>query len=277
VLNDAPATADDAPPHYDSSAIRGVLVIRERLAPLTREEISEQRGRKFHHLRNAKMVTSNSKARELVAQYEGLIWKIVSEPKFTVRRQALIDRDDMFAIGCAMMVQSVEMYEDGRGAKLSTWIAMRVRQGLMCVVNELHSSIRENGGRTGGSRSARGEMLASARGEAPAPEVYVESLSTTIGDELTVLDTLESEEDRPDDRLEAGEEREWLVRAIEQLCDPRERDILYRTLAGEGGQEIATRYGVARQRIDQIYQGAVAKLAARRRREDMKRATFHSA
>ena len=273
MLNDAPATADDAPPLDDTRdeiAIRGVIVIRDFLASprLSRDEISERKGLKFHHLRNVPMSTTDVEARKLVEKYGGLIWMIVSEAKFNVRRQSLMDRDDMFAIGCAIMVQSAEMYEEGRGTKLSTWIAMRVRQGLMAVVKELHGSIREGGRK--GCRTARGEELAYARGEV-SPWVYLESLSTPVGEDIALLDTLPAETESAHERLEFHQEREWLTAAIEEVCDERERDIVYRMLAGEHGQSIADRHEITRQRVDQIHQDAIAKLARRRRIEDVKR------
>lgn len=278
MLQDAPALAEDAPPPetvpLDPVAIRGVVVIRDCLAPprQTREEISDLRGRKFHHLRNLRMCTDNDEARELIQRYGALVRKIVSSPKFTVHRQALLDRDDMYAIGCVMMIQSAEMYEEGRGTKLSTWIAIRVRQGLMAVVNELHGSLKEEGG-----RSARGEQLAWARGE-DTRKVFVESLDDMVGsagsgkstdapgNTRTLVDMIASEDDLPDERLESHQEREWLMRAIEEVCTPIEKDIVYRILAGEPGQSIGDRHGIARQRVDQIHQKAIGKLARRARR-----------
>jgi RNA polymerase sigma factor for flagellar operon FliA len=255
-----------------------VVVIRDWLAPrLTRDEITALRGRKFHHFRNVPMSTGEAEARELIQKYGALVRYIVSSSKLVVHRQALLDREDMYAIGCVMMIQSVEMYEEDRGTKLSTWIAMRVRQGLMAVVNELHGTLKEEGG-----RSARGEQVAWARGD-EARKVFVESLDEPVGtgghgrstdapgNTRSLVDIIASEDDLPDERLESHQEREWLMRAIEEVCTPVEKDIVYRILAGEPGQSIGDRHGIARQRVDQIHQKAILKLAKRRKIEDVQR------
>lgn len=269
VLQDASAIADDAPSlHF--GPFRGTVI-----APPPHDGTRGQ-GRKFHHLRNVPMVTDNRTARELILRFGGLVRSIASEPKFSVHRQALMDRDDMYSVGCAIMIQTVEMYEEGRGTKLSTWVAFRVRQGLMAVVKELHGSLREDGGRT-----ARGEEIGYASGAEPAPKVFLRSLSEELrygngksgspSDSTTLLDTIEDESEPVDERLEANQEREWLLNALANCCTPIERDVVLRVLSGEPGQSIGQRYQITRQRVDQLHQGAIEKLRKRRKLEDMKR------
>lgn len=262
VLHDGSARAeDDATPVW--GPFRGTVV-----APVI--DVRGQ-GRKFHHLRNVPMVTDDARARELVKLYGKLVWSIVTESKYNVRHQLLCDRDDMFSIGCAIMIQSVEMFDASRGAKLSTWVAFRVRQGLMAVVHELHGTLREDGGRT-----ARGEEIEHAKG-APRPKVFVESLDAPVRHEgremdgTLMLDLIEDESDPVDERLRARQERDWILRTLETACSSIERDVVLRTLAGESGQSIGDLHGIARQRVDQIHQGAIEKLRRRRRIEDIQR------
>jgi RNA polymerase sigma factor (sigma-70 family) len=215
-------------------------------------------GRKYHHFRNLTLgPMTDTEARDALRKYGRLVTKIVRERRYTLPLHAPLESDDLLSIANVLALQACRDYDPSRGMRLSSWIATLVRQGLGNVVREAFGS-------------SRSQARAHCAGlpTAPPPPAPI-SLSTPLSlDDVLLVDVIADSGPTAEEELHRQRERAWLHAAIVRHLTPREGAMLRSLLEGETLQTISAQYGVTRQRIEQVCSRSVAKLRARREREE---------
>lgn len=155
------------------------------------------------------------------------------------------EADDLISIGTIGLIKGIDSFTPEKNTKLSTYAAK-------CIHNEILMTLR-----------AKKHSI---------PEI---SLSEAIGNdkegnEVTLMDVLPSDSDSVEENYETASEIKKMYKGIEDVLEPRERQIISMRYGLSDGREIPQReiadmLGISRSYVSRIEKKAVEKL-----RESMK-------
>lgn len=154
--------------------------------------------------------------------------------------QSPIDKDDLISIGIIGLIKAIDSFSADRNVRLATYAAR-------CIENEILMAIRA--GRNLDRETSLYEPLGCDK----------------EGNEVSLLDILESEGLNIDDEVGLAENVRLLYRTMEQVLTEREREVLILRYGLDGEKErpqrvIAEKLGISRSYVSRIQKTAVAKL-----------------
>lgn len=151
-----------------------------------------------------------------------------------------MENEDMISIGTIGLIKAIKSYDMDKGSRFATYAAK-------CIDNELLMTLRSN-------RKRRCEI----------------SLNEPIGtdkegNEICLMDFLESQEKDVHKVVELNSEIQWLSNALEKELNARERQIIGLRYGLLGGRErtqleIAKMLGISRSYVSRIEKKALNKL-----------------
>lgn len=238
-------------------------------------DIAQQRSRKFHYFRSVDLSgLTSARAREYLKTYGKLVVSIAKEPAYWLPEDSIVDHDDLVSIGQTLMLQACVSYEEGYGTKMSTWVALCVRQGYGNVVRDARNISRTDAEKRKktGETTVRIERLPPARLDEPVrTHEGSGAAKSTMLDFLDVEYVEKSDASSPFAQVCRSMQQGWLYGAIERLLTEREKAYVLATLDDEYPSDIGERDGVSRQRVEQIVERAKERLAEEYRREQRKK------
>jgi len=207
--------------------------------------------RKYQHLRNCPMGgITDDVAAQIIAQYGRLVPFVARRFKLpAMRRIAPIDEDDLLAIGHAVLLQSWVDYDPTRGAGFVTWAVFNLQQAFRRLVREARGQAPERAADKTVKSGARYRIVSLADPIVPGGD-------SAIGDELAAAQF--------DPTAVFDQERRamWAHSALASLTE-RERYVVLAVVNGTTLREVGAQIGKTRQRADQIYKRAIAKMRER--------------
>lgn len=215
--------------------------------------------RKYQHLRNCPMTSiTDDVAAQIIEQYGRLVPFVARRFRLPLRRIAPIDEDDLIAIGNAVLLQSWVDYDPSRGAGFVTWACLNIHQAFRKLVREARGMAQDSPDKT--VKSGAAYRIISI-GESVLPDGEFPGWR-----EVTIEDGLQAPEQFDPTALFDQERRTaWAHSALSTLT-PREQYVVLAVVNGTTLREVGTSIGKTRQRADQIYKRAIAKM--RERAED---------
>ena len=154
--------------------------------------------------------------------------------------QCSIDKDDLISIGTIGLIKAIDSFSPDRNVRLATYAAR-------CIDNEILMAIRA--GKNLGQEMSLYEPLGQDK----------------EGNEVSLLDILESEGLNIDDAVGLKENILLLLETMNRVLTPREKEVLILRF-GLGGEKelpqrlIAERLGISRSYVSRIQKTAVTKL-----------------
>jgi RNA polymerase sporulation-specific sigma factor len=150
------------------------------------------------------------------------------------------DQEDLISIGTIGLIKAVMTYNSKKGSRLATYAAR-------CIDNELLMYFRSK------KKTARDVSLYDPIG------------TDKEGNELSLLDVIESEEVDVVEEMQKREDIRSLYAYLEQTLNPRERQIIIRRYGIYGAdsctqREIAREFGISRSYVSRIEKRALEKL-----------------
>ncbi|MFC7492787.1 MULTISPECIES: sigma-70 family RNA polymerase sigma factor [unclassified Nocardioides] len=212
---------------------------------------------------------------QLVVDHLPLVQHIVRE--VSRRIPSYVDRSDLQSAGNVALVRAAQAWDPERGVPFASYASVRVRGAL---VDELRSvdwasrSVRRRGREIEEERArqsaATGESASNAavaaalgldaaaetRSDAAVARASVASLEA----DAAVLDTLACPSTSPSEQVEAGEQRRYLVAAIEELPVRLRAVVRGYFLEERPMAEIAAELGVTESRVSQLRAEALVLL-----------------
>ncbi|MCL2082908.1 MAG: sigma-70 family RNA polymerase sigma factor [Oscillospiraceae bacterium] len=149
------------------------------------------------------------------------------------------DQDDLISIGTVGLVKAIDSYSPDKKAKLPTY-------ACICIQNEIFMHFR-------GQKKRQGEM-----------SLFEPLENDAEGSPLSVMDVLQTE-DNTQERLELEEHCRHVRKAVDNMGEPRMREII-RLRYGLNGQspltqrETAARLGISRSYVSRIEKKALQLL-----------------
>lgn len=148
--------------------------------------------------------------------------------------------DDLISIGTIGLIKAINSYDTTKGSRLGTYAAR-------CIDNELLMMLR-------GKKKVSREV-----------SIYEPIGVDREGNEINLLDVIESEQADVVDQMELEEHLKKLGTLIEQLLTDREKEILAMRYGLYGGPEITQReigrfLGISRSYVSRIEKKALQKL-----------------
>lgn len=152
------------------------------------------------------------------------------------------DADDFISIGTIGLIKAIDTFNPGKNIRLATYASR-------CIDNELLMTLRSS------KKQAREVSLFEPIG------------SDREGNEITLIDVMETQEDCVEDRLHEEENRSRLRGFLFGTLSRREREILLYRYGLYGypeitQREIADRFQISRSYVSRIEKKALAKLRA---------------
>ena len=149
------------------------------------------------------------------------------------------DQEDLISIGTIGLIKAVNTFRPDKGIKLATYAAR-------CIENEILMYFR-------GQKKLQGEVSLNEALDT-GPEGDALYLGDVVGEEDTMLEELQSKEDR---RL--------LHQLLARELTPREADVLRRRYGLDGHlpqtqRQVALHYGISRSYVSRIEKKALHKL-----------------
>ena len=149
------------------------------------------------------------------------------------------DQEDLISIGTIGLIKAVNTFRPDKGIKLATYAAR-------CIENEILMYFR-------GQKKLQGEVSLNEALDT-GPEGDALYLGDVVGEEDTMLEELQSKEDR---RL--------LHQLLARELTPREADVLRRRYGLDGHlpqtqRQVAAHYGISRSYVSRIEKKALHKL-----------------
>ncbi|MCM1467688.1 MAG: RNA polymerase sporulation sigma factor SigK [Alistipes sp.] len=151
-----------------------------------------------------------------------------------------MEQEDMISIGTIGLIKGIKSFDPEKGSRLATYVAK-------CIDNELLMQLRSN------KKRSREVSLNEPIG------------TDKEGNEISLMDFLESENSDVYQWVAFNQEVEWLKTAIEQKLDERERKVIAFRYGLYGGREmtqmeIARMMGISRSYVSRIEKKAIQKL-----------------
>ena len=151
--------------------------------------------------------------------------------------------DDLISIGTIGLIKAIDTFDTDKGIRLATYASR-------CIDNELLMMLRS--------------------GKKQSKEVYLyEPIGADKeGNEINLLDIIESVDEDIVDTLETRENIVKLKKFVQKLLTDREKEIIILRYGLEGGEEvtqreIAVRLGISRSDVSRIEKKALKKLRER--------------
>lgn len=151
--------------------------------------------------------------------------------------------DDLISIGTIGLIKAIDTFDADKGIRLATYASR-------CIDNELLMMLRS--------------------GKKQSKEVYLyEPIGADKeGNEINLLDIIESVDEDIVDTLETRENIVKLKKFVQKLLTDREKEIIILRYGLEGGEEvtqreIAVRLGISRSYVSRIEKKALKKLRER--------------
>jgi len=149
------------------------------------------------------------------------------------------DQEDLISIGTIGLIKAVNTFQPDKGIKLATYASR-------CIENEILMHFR-------GQKKLQGEVSLNEALDT-GPEGDALYLGDVVGEEDTMLEELQSKEDR---RL--------LHQLLARELTPREADVLRRRYGLDGHlpqtqRQVAAHYGISRSYVSRIEKKALHKL-----------------
>lgn len=213
-----------------------------KLAPVVdlAEERTE-RARKWMHFRTEDMsAIDGATATRLLLEYGKLVKYLVGKYQLPMRSLAPADVDDLHATGVVVLFQSWLCYDPDRGMKFASWAALNIRRAFTAMLREAF---------VGNSKGTTPDAMRPTLLSCEEP-VY----AAISGGGEVVGDMLEA----PPDRVLSDNER-WLYEHVHML-PPREQHVLLLSMQEMTFEAIGEHMGITRQRADQMYRKALARL-----------------
>lgn len=150
------------------------------------------------------------------------------------------DLEDLISIGTIGLIKAVNSYDDTKGSRIGTYAAR-------CIDNELLMMLR-------GKKKTSKEV-----------SIYEPIGIDREGNEINLLDVIESEQPDVVDRMEVAEKLEKLKKLLYIRLTDRELEILSMRYGLNGGKEITQReigkkLGISRSYVSRIEKKALLKL-----------------
>ena len=154
--------------------------------------------------------------------------------------QCAIDKDDLISIGTIGLIKAIDSFSPDRNVRLATYAAR-------CIENEILMAIRA--GKNLGQEMSLYEPLGQDK----------------EGNEVSLLDILESDGVNIADKVDLKENIRFLYDVLERVLSERERQVVAMRYGLDGEKEqpqrvIAARLGISRSYVSRIQKTAVAKL-----------------
>lgn len=154
--------------------------------------------------------------------------------------QCTIDKDDLISIGTIGLIKAIDSFSPDRNVRLATYAAR-------CIENEILMAIRA--GKNLGQEMSLYEPLGQDK----------------EGNEVSLLDILESDGVNIADKVDLKENVRFLYDMMERVLSERERKVIAMRYGLDGEKEqpqrvIAARLGISRSYVSRIQKMAVAKL-----------------
>lgn len=154
--------------------------------------------------------------------------------------QCSIDKDDLISIGTIGLIKAIDSFSPDRNVRLATYAAR-------CIENEILMAIRA--GKNLGQEMSLYEPLGQDK----------------EGNEVSLLDILESDGVNIADKVDLKENIRLLYDVMEKVLNERERAVVSMRYGLDGEKEqpqrvIAARLGISRSYVSRIQKTAVAKL-----------------
>lgn len=154
--------------------------------------------------------------------------------------QCAIDKDDLISIGTIGLIKAIDSFSPDRNVRLATYAAR-------CIENEILMAIRA--GKNLGQEMSLYEPLGQDK----------------EGNEVSLLDILESDGVNIADKVDLKENVRFLYDMMERVLSERERKVIAMRYGLDGEKEqpqrvIAARLGISRSYVSRIQKTAVAKL-----------------
>ncbi len=153
------------------------------------------------------------------------------------------DMDDLISIGTIGLIKGIDSFDESKNIRLATYAAR-------CVENELLMMVRAN------RKSARDVYLYDSIG------------SDKEGNEISLIDIIEYEDEDVAERITLQENISRLGSIINQVLSDREKEIIIMRYGLKDGKEktqreIAAIYGISRSYVSRIEKNALKKLRKR--------------
>lgn len=153
------------------------------------------------------------------------------------------DMDDLISIGTIGLIKGIDTFDDTKNIRLATYAAR-------CIDNELLMMLRAQ------KKTAKDVYLYDTIG------------SDKEGNEISLIDVIEYEEEDVVERLTLDDHIGRLVQYIEETLTPREKEIIYMRYGMQGYEpstqkEIAKQYHISRSYVSRIEKRALQKLRER--------------
>ena len=204
---------------------------------------------------------------------------------------ASVDQGDLIAYGIIGLIEAIERFDPSRDIKFETFAIPRIRGAMLDELRALDwvpRSVRAKGRELDRAMSKlRGELMRDPTDEELAKELDCEvdevrsrvdatfamsivaledllTVNSEDGDRVSVLDTLpDLGVEAPGEAIEAGETRQALRQAIEDLGERDRKVIVLYYLEGFTLARIGDILGVTESRVSQIHSKAVMALRVR--------------
>ena len=153
------------------------------------------------------------------------------------------DMDDLISIGTIGLIKGIDTFDDTKNIRLATYAAR-------CIDNELLMMLRAQ------KKTAKDVYLYDTIG------------SDKEGNEISLIDVIEYEEEDVVERLTLDDHIGRLVQYIEETLTSREKEIIYMRYGMQGYEpstqkEIAKQYHISRSYVSRIEKRALQKLRER--------------
>lgn len=210
----------------------------------------DQRRHKFLQLYYDSLESiDDATAKKLLDEYGRLVTHLAGKFHLPNRSFSPVQREDLIAVGHAVLLQSWVCYDPNRNMKFSSWAARRIWHSFAALVNEARGLTEE-------------EAAGARNGIEPTARPVMVDLDEPVAGSYSRGETLELPNGLAHD--EAAHELEhlkrWLRERMRDVLNDRERRALEAWMVGTTIEKIAEGFGVTRQRADQIVKRGIEKL-----------------
>jgi RNA polymerase sigma factor (sigma-70 family) len=213
--------------------------------------------KKFQHLRNEDLSSISSvQAAQLLREYGGLVPYLARFYPLPHTSFSPISQDDQLHVGQVVLLQSWVCFDPSRGMAFSSWASLQIRRAFFALQREAQGYTTTDLKKLQAGREIprRPYEVPLSAGEGFDKDSAFDFVQSALIAEALCDNT--NTEEFVDDRLRA----KWLREALRRLLTPRELVLLSEHILGVVHAVSAVQFGLTRQRVDQIVQGAIRKL-----------------